>query len=339
MYKAYKYRIYPNEDQKAQLARLFGCCRFVYNQTLAHRKEVFEKSRRNLTVRDCIAYYHKEIKPANAWLAEADEPALINAIYHMDLACRQAYKQHRGYPKFKRKHDSRKSYTIHRSTENIVVDFANHTIKLPNMPVIKATLHRTFTGQIKSATISQSWGDHYYVSFVAESEHRDLPHTANSVGLNLRDKNVCVTSDGQEYMYAAPTDKHAKRLAALEKQLKRKEKGSNNYFRLKKEIAICYERITNARTDTLHKISHEIISENQVIISEIMPPDINASDPSTLLIELQKLLEYKAKLNHRNHVKVDMRTIDDLPFSHCDHCDSAQNIAKHILAAGLDQLT
>ena len=48
MLKAYKYRIYPNNEQNIQIAKTFGCCRFVYNQTLAYRKKVYEKEKNQL---------------------------------------------------------------------------------------------------------------------------------------------------------------------------------------------------------------------------------------------------------------------------------------------------
>lgn len=337
MRKAYKYRIYPNEEQKSQLAKMFGCCRFVYNKTLAYRKEIFEKSHRMPTVKDCITYYHKELKPTYPWLTEADEPALINAIYHMDLAYRQAQKSHGSYPKFKCKHDSHKSYTTNMSKSNISVEFTGNTIMLPMLSPIKATLHRTFVGQIKSATISQSWSGKYYVSLVTESAHQDLPHTTKNIGLNLRNKDVCVTSDDREYVYADPATKHTKRLARLQKQLQRKEKGSRNYYKLKKEIALCHERITNTRKDTLHKISHEIISENQVIIFENLQSNSNC-DPSAVLIEFQKLLECKAKWNHRYYVKVNPHLLDSFVDSHPNSTKHPKDVAKQILRIGMQQI-
>ena len=303
MRKAYKYRIYPNEAQKSQLSKIFGCCRFVYNNTLAYRKENFEKNQKAISIKDCIEYYSQELKNANTWLVEVDEQALISAIYHMDFAYRQSMRNHRGYPKFKSKHDSRKSYTTNVTNENITIDFANDTITLPMLPAIKAKLHRKFVGQIKSATVSLSSGGKYYVSFMTESEHQELPHTTKSIVLNLRNKNLCVTSEGKEYVYAKPISKYTKRLAKLQKQLKHKEKGSNNYYKLKKEIALCYERIINAEKDSLHKISHEIINENQVIIYEFLRTNNKTGDHSASLNELQKLLEYKAEWNGRKYIK------------------------------------
>lgn len=339
MRKAYKYRIYPDDEQKSQLSKIFGSCRFVYNKTLAYRKEIFEKNRTVLTVKDCIDYYDQELKKENTWLTEIDEQALLNTIYHMDFAYRQSYRNHSDYPKFKSKHDNHKSYTTNLSNENITIDFSNNTIKLPMLPVLKAKLHRQFSGQIKSATISQSSSGKYFVSLMTDSEHQEMPHTPKSIGLNLRNKSSCVTSDGREYVYAKSIDKHTKRLAKLHKQLKGKEKGSNNYYKLKKEIALCHERIANTEKDNLHKISHEIISENQVIISENLQTNNKIGDHFTLSNDLIKLLEYKAKWNNRNHVKIAACAVGNRSHYHCKDSDNSQDIAKHILETGLKQIT
>ena len=62
MLKAYKYRLYPNEEQRIQLAKTFGCCRFVYNQTLAHRKNNYEQEKKSLSKTDCNNYCNRELK-------------------------------------------------------------------------------------------------------------------------------------------------------------------------------------------------------------------------------------------------------------------------------------
>ena len=111
MLKAYKYRIYPNNEQKIQIAKTFGCCRFVYNQTLAYRKEVYEKEKRSVSKTDCNNYCNRQLKKEYEWLKEVDKFALTNALYNMDAAYQKFFKEHAGYPKFKSKHDNHKSYT------------------------------------------------------------------------------------------------------------------------------------------------------------------------------------------------------------------------------------
>ena len=123
MLKAYKYRIYPNNEQKIQIAKTFGCCRFAYNQTLAYRKEVYEKEKKSVSKTDCNNYCNRQLKKENEWLKEVDKFALTNAIYNMDAAYQKFFKEHAGYPKFKSKHDNHKSYTTNFTNGNIKTPF------------------------------------------------------------------------------------------------------------------------------------------------------------------------------------------------------------------------
>ncbi len=120
--KAYKYRIYPNSEQRIQIAKTFGCCRFVYNQTLAYRKEIYEKEKKSVSKTDCNNYCNRELKKDYEWLKEIDKFALTNAIYNMDAAYQKFFKEHAGYPKFKSKHDNHKSYTTNFTNGNIAAD-------------------------------------------------------------------------------------------------------------------------------------------------------------------------------------------------------------------------
>ncbi len=127
-----------------------------------------------------------------------DKFALTNAIYNMDAAYQKFFKEHAGYPKFKSKHDNHKSYTTNFTNGNITVDFGCNRVKLPKLKGIKAKLHRNFSGQIKSATISQVPSGKYYVSILVETEHVELPHINQNTGIDLGIKELCITSAGKE---------------------------------------------------------------------------------------------------------------------------------------------
>ena len=342
MLKAYKYRIYPNTVQKIQIAKTFGCCRFVYNQTLAYRKEayekgkksvsktdcnnycnrqlkkefewrkeVYEKEKKSVSKTDCNNYCNRQLKKEYEWLKEVDKFALTNAIYNMDAAYQKFFKEHAGYPKFKSKHDNHKSYTTNFTNCNIAVDFEDNRVKLPKLKNVKAKLHRNFSGQIKSATISQVPSGKYYVSILVETEHVELPHTNQNTGIDLGVKELCITSDGKKYENPKIIRKYEKKLKKLQRQLAHKEKRSQNYYKVKKKIALCHEKITNSRKDYLHKISHEIISENQVIVSEnlqiknmVKNHHLAKSISDVSWYELTRQLEYKAKWNGRKYIKI-----------------------------------
>ena len=312
MLKAYKYRIYPNNEQKIQIAKTFGCCRFVYNHTLSYRKEVYEKEKKSVSKTDCNNYCNRELKKAYEWLKEVDKFALTNAIYNMDAAYQKFFRKNAGYPKFKSKHDNHKSYTTNFTNGNITVDFEGNRVKLPRLKGVKAKLHRKFSGQIKSATISQVPSGKYYVSVLVETEHMKLPHTNQNTGIDLGIKDLCITSDGKKYENPKIIKKYEKKLEKLQRQLAHKEKRSRNYHKTRKKIALCHEKITNTRKDYLHKISNEIISENQVIVSEnlqiknmVKNHHLSKSISDVSWYELTRQLEYKAKWNGRKYIKID----------------------------------
>ena len=306
------------------------------------------------------------MKKVYSWLKEVDKFALTNAIYNMDSAYQKFFKEHAGYPKFKSKHNRHKSYTTNFTNGNISVDFDREKIKLPKLKYIKAKIHRKFVGQIKSVTISQLPSGKYYVSILVETEHNPLVKINRQIGLDLGIKDLCITSDGKKYENPKTIKKHEKKLAKLQRQLAHKNKKSRNYQKKRKQIALCHEKITNVRKDYLHKLSNEIISENQVIVSETLQirnmvknHNLAKSISDVSWYEITRQLDYKAKWNDRIYIKIDTfyassqlcsccgyknKETKDLSIRQwkCPNCgeihDRDVNAANNILAEGLRKI-
>lgn len=311
MLKSYKYRLYPNEAQEVLLQKTFGCCRFVYNQTLDYRKKLYETENKSMNKFSCNQYVNQVLKKEFEWLKEVDKFALTNSVWNMDTAYQKFFKEHSGFPRFKSRHNHRKSYITNSSRGNIEVSFEKNQIKLPKLRWVKVRLHREFIGKIKSATISQNPSGRYFVSVLVEQEYLPLPTTGSAVGLDLGIKDLVIASDGKKYTNPKTLAKYEKKLAKEQRRLAHKQKDSRNREKQRIKVARIHEKIHNIRLDYLHKTSNEIISENQVIVSEdLVVSNMMKNHKLAKFIsdcgwyELTRQLEYKAKWNERQYIKI-----------------------------------
>ena len=326
MLKGYKYRLYPNKEQEVQLQKTFGCCRFVYNQTLAYRKEKYDKEKESMNKTSCNNYCNQVLKKEYEWLKEVDKFALTNAIYNMDSAYQKFFKEHTGYPKFKSKHNHYKSYTTNFTNNNIEVSFENNKIKLPKLKWVKAKVHRKFAGKIKSATISQVPSGKYYVSVLVETEHIPMESTGCAIGFDLGIKDLLITSNGKKYDNQKLIKKYEDKLAKEQRKLAHKQKGSSNWNKQRIKVAKIHEKISNTRKDYLHKISHELVNENQVIVSEdlavknmVKNHNLAKSISDCGWYELTRQLDYKSDWNNRNYIKIGRFTKSSQPCNVCGY--------------------
>ena len=312
MLKGYKYRIYPNKQQEEQIQKTFGCCRFVYNQTLVYRKNKYNKDKVSMNKISCNNYVNQILKKEYEWLKEVDKFALTNSVYDMDFVYQKFFKEHFGYPKFKSKKNNKKSYKTNFVNNNIEISFENNKIKLPKLKWINTKVHKEFIGKIKSATISQVPSGKYFVSILVETEYIPMETTGCMIGIDLGIKDLLITSDGKKFDNIHTTKKYEKKLTKEQRKLSHKVKGSKNWNKQRIKVARIHEKIHNTRIDNLHKISHKLISENQVIVSEdlavsnmVKNHHLAKAITDCGWYELTRQIKYKSEWNHRQYIKID----------------------------------
>lgn len=267
MLKAYKYRIYPTSEQQLYFAKVFGCTRFIYNKMLADRIKSYEENK-NLDIKSIKYTTPAGYKKEYEWLKEVDSLALANAQLNLDKAYKNFFRDKSvGFPKFKSKKTNRFSYTTNNQNGTISID--GDFVKIPKLKSkIKIVLHRQFKGLIKSATISKTPSNQYYISILVDTEIIQIPKNNNKIGIDLGLKEFAICSNGDRFENPKHLRKSEKKLAKLQKDLSRKTKGSNNRYKARLKVAKLHQKIANQRKDFLHKLSTKIISENQVIVLE-----------------------------------------------------------------------
>ena len=328
IHKAYKFRIYPNEVQKVFLANSFGCTRFIWNRMLADKKAYYKLHKKML--KNTPAQYKKEFE----WLKVVDSLALANAQMQLNQAFQHFFKQpNMGFPKFKHK-GQKDSYTTNNQKGTVVV--TKNTVKLPKIGHIKANIHRSINGLIKSATVSKTATGKYYVSVLVETIAKPFPKTNSNIGIDLGLTDFIVLSDGTRVANPKFLSKLQSKLARAQKVMSkralvakkdnRKLRDSKNYQKQKLKVAKIHEKITNTRKDFLHKQSFNIVKNHDIIVIE----DLNVSGmlknhklakaiSDSSWSTFTTMLAYKADWYGKQLVKVDRWFPSSKTCSGCGH--------------------
>ena len=195
--KAYKFRIYPSEEQKIFFSKTFGCVRLVYNLMLNDRIKAYEENKGNIDKKikyPTPAKYKKEYE----FLKEVDSLALANAQMNLDKAYKNFFRDKSvGFSKFKSKKNPVQSYTT--NNQNGTVNIFENLLKFPKLrELIKVKVHREIKGKVKSATISRNGSGKYFISLLCETDIEELPKTNSAVGIDLGIKDMAILSTGEK---------------------------------------------------------------------------------------------------------------------------------------------
>ena len=371
MLKAIKVRLYLNNEQTNLINSLLGSYRFVFNQCLAYKKLRYEADKSNTSFSDLGHYFHQNLRDEHDWLKEHNTKVLKQSIINLEQSYKNFFKQGKGFPKFKSKHDEQKvrfpqeavaSKTFDEETSRLNLTKTIKGLKFECSDRDKQYLYKNKLF-IKSVTITKTKTNNYFAAILIDGDLlRTVSKSDKSVGIDLGIKTLLTFSDGETIDNPRWVKTNEKQLKKLQKQLSKKVKGSNNRNKVRLKLAKLHERIKNQKQDFLHNITTKIINENQVIVLE----DLNVSGmlknhklaksiQELGLYEMRRQLEYKSKWYGRELVfvsrwfpssktccecgwKNDKLTLKDREFV-CEECgniiDRDQNAAINIEKEGI----
>jgi putative transposase len=276
MIQAIKIRLYPNDDQKIYINKLLGTSRFVYNKCLDYKINEYKNNNKSTNISDTNNYV-KELKNEFEWIKDSHSKVLQQSLINLETAYKNFFKEHKGFPKFKSKHNNNQSCRfpvdaisgVKGNRINIIKTLNDIHYKCSRQDEIALNKHQK---SIKSGTLSKDNQGNYYFSVLLDLPLKTLETPKRDiVGIDLGIKNFVISSEGT--VYENLKFKTKSKLKKLHKNLSRKQKGSNNRNKARIKLAKQYNKINCRKEYYLHSVVNQLLRENQTIVME----DLNVS--------------------------------------------------------------
>ncbi|WP_278264188.1 RNA-guided endonuclease TnpB family protein [Nocardia sp. AG03] len=324
--RAYKYRFYPTGEQRDQLARTFGCVRYVYNRALAERSRAWSQDQRRVTHAETdkmLTQWKRE--QDTVWLTEPSKGPLQATLRNLQGAFDKFWRKQGGYPNFKKKGRSRDSATYYANC----FSFRNGQVKLAKQaePLdIRWSRPLPEGAQPSQVTVSRDAADRYHISILVEETMVEYEPTGATVGVDVGITSLCTLSTGEKIRNPRYERRDRERLAKAQRFLARKQKGSSNRSKARLKVAKVYARIVDRRRDDLHKLSTRLVRENQVIAIEdlsvrnmLRNHNLARAISDASWAQMRSMLEYKAGWYGREVVAIDRFYPSSKTCSTCGH--------------------
>ena len=280
MFRAIKVRLYPNKTQEQTLNKALGCYRFVYNHMLARKQNAYKTDKTSLSVTELSKWFHVTLLKDEqyAWLKEQNTKVMNQAIRQMDGAYQKFFKQHNGFPKFKSKKDKQSALFPYEAiskrntfeTKNISLTTSLKNIKFRCSDLYLKRLQK-YNKDIRSATLSKTKSGIFFLSILVEMDDTELKKFGNTnkqVGIDLGVKDFVITSDGEVFENKHLFKKREKQVKKLQRQLSRKQKGSNNRGKQRIRLAKVFESLTSQKIAYIHSVVNELLTYYDTVFME-----------------------------------------------------------------------
>lgn len=331
VHRSYKYRFYPTPDQVHSLARTFGCARFIYNHFLRVRTDAFYQEGRRVGYNDTSKLLTSlKQQPETTWLQDCSNVVLQQALRNLDTAFKNFFQGRAEYPVFKKK---RNRQSARYTTPGF--RWKNGEVWLAKMDApLAIRWSRFFTGDPSTVTVSKDPAGRYFVSILVEEAVAPLPVSNQQVGIDLGLTHAAILSNGEKIPNPTFLHNAESKLARDQRRLSRKQKGSKNRTKAKAKVARIHAKISDQRRDWQHKLTTQIVHENQVICVESLKVKnmvknhcLAKSIADVGWGDIVRQLEYKSNWYGRTFVQIDRWYPSSKRCSACGHIRDKLDLA------------